>query len=937
MADYKSTLNLPDTPFPMRGDLAKREPQWVAEWQKKKLYEKIRKAAKGRPRFVLHDGPPYANGDIHIGHAVNKILKDIIVRSRTLAGFDAPYVPGWDCHGLPIEHQIEKLHGKHIPGDKVRELCRTFAGEQVERQKQDFIRLGVLGEWDNPYLTMAFKTEADEIRAVGKILEKGYLYQGLKPVNWCLDCGSALAEAEVEYEDKTSPAIDVAFPVHENHAEKLAKAFGLSHLRGPAFAVIWTTTPWTLPANEAVSVHPEFDYDLIETPKGALILARELAESCLKRYELEGTVVGSCKGAALDQILLRHPFQARDVAIICGTHVTSEAGTGQVHTAPAHGVDDYVVGKRYGLPVNNPVGDDGKFLGNTPALSVGDLAGKSVWDANPLVLQELEAKGLLLKGEKIRHSYPHCWRHKSPIIFRATTQWFIGMEHKSKEHASNEEGPTLRWVAERAVDETQFFPSWGRARLEGMMKTRPDWCVSRQRNWGVPIPFFLHKETGALHPRTPELIEAVAKRVEQTGIEGWFSLDAKELLGVEADQYRKMSDTLDVWFDSGTTHLSVMRGSHAEQCDFPADLYLEGSDQHRGWFQSSLLTGCAIDGRAPYKALLTHGFVVDGKGLKMSKSKGNVIAPQKISDTLGADILRLWVAATDYSGELSISDEILKRVTEAYRRIRNTLRFLLANTADFDATKNMLPVAEWLEIDRYALAMTRQMQQDAEADFGRYEFHRVVQALQTFCSEDLGGFYLDILKDRLYTTKVDSRARRSAQSALWHITQAFVKLMAPILSFTAEEVWLLLSGDAEESVMLETWQPLPAQTDESELVAKWALIRNVRGEVTKALEDLRIEGKIGAPLQADLLLHVDGEKFDALASLGDDLKYVFIVSSARVIKSTEERVVATPLTHAKCERCWHVREDVGADADHPDLCGRCVSNLFGEGEVRGLA
>jgi isoleucyl-tRNA synthetase len=937
MADYKSTLNLPDTPFPMRGDLAKREPQWVAEWQKKKLYEKIRQVAKGRPRFVLHDGPPYANGDIHIGHAVNKILKDIIVRSRTLAGFDAPYVPGWDCHGLPIEHQIEKVHGKHIAGDKVRELCRAFAGEQVERQKKDFIRLGILGEWDNPYLTMAFKTEADEIRAVGKILEKGYLYQGLKPVNWCLDCGSALAEAEVEYEDKTSPAIDVAFPVHENHAEKLAKAFGLTHLRGPAFAVIWTTTPWTLPANEAVSVHPEFDYDLIETPKGALILAHELAESCLKRYELEGAVVGSCKGAALDQILLRHPFHARDVAIICGTHVTSEAGTGQVHTAPAHGVDDYVVGKKYGLPVNNPVGDDGKFLGNTPALSVGELAGKTVWDANPLVLQELEAKGLLLKGEKIRHSYPHCWRHKSPIIFRATTQWFIGMEHKSKEHASNEEGPTLRWVAERAVDETQFFPSWGRARLEGMMKTRPDWCVSRQRNWGVPIPFFLHKETGALHPRTPELIEAVAKRVEQTGIEGWFSLDAKELLGDEAALYRKMTDTLDVWFDSGTTHLSVMRGSHAEQCDFPADLYLEGSDQHRGWFQSSLLTGCAIDGRAPYKALLTHGFVVDGKGLKMSKSKGNVIAPQKISDTLGADILRLWVAATDYSGELSISDEILKRVTEAYRRIRNTLRFLLANTADFDAAKDMLPVAEWLEIDRYALAMTRQMQQDAEADFGRYEFHRVVQALQTFCSEDLGGFYLDILKDRLYTTKVDSRSRRSAQSALWHITQSFVKLMAPILSFTAEEVWLLLSGDAEESVMLETWQPLPAQTDESELVAKWALIRNVRGEVTKALEDLRIEGKIGAPLQADLLLHVDGEKFDALASLGDDLKYVFIVSSARVIKSTEEKVVATPLTHAKCERCWHVREDVGADADHPDLCGRCVSNLFGEGEARGLA
>ncbi|HEX5802552.1 MAG TPA: isoleucine--tRNA ligase [Azospira sp.] len=941
MADYKSTLNLPDTPFPMRGDLARREPQWVKDWQEKKLYEKIRQAAKGRPRFVLHDGPPYANGDIHIGHAVNKILKDIIVRSKTLAGFDAPYVPGWDCHGLPIEHQIEKLHGKHIAGDKVRELCRAFAGEQVERQKRDFIRLGVLGEWDNPYLTMAFKTEADEIRAVGKILEKGYLYQGLKPVNWCLDCGSALAEAEVEYEDKTSPAIDVAFPVHDNHADKLARAFGLTHLRGPAFAVIWTTTPWTLPANEAVSVHPEFDYDLIETPKGALILAHELAEACLKRYELEGTVVGSCKGAALDQILLRHPFQARDVAIICGTHVTAEAGTGQVHTAPAHGVDDYVVGKRYGLPVNNPVGDDGKFLGNTPALSVGELAGKTVWDANPLVLQELEAKGLLLKGEKIRHSYPHCWRHKSPIIFRATTQWFIGMEHKSTEHGANDEGPTLRWVAERAVDETQFFPAWGRARLEAMMKTRPDWCVSRQRNWGVPIPFFLHKESGALHPRTAELIEAVAKRVEQSGIEAWFSLDAKELLGDEAAQYRKMSDTLDVWFDSGTTHLSVMRGSHAEQCAFPADLYLEGSDQHRGWFQSSLLTGCAIDGRAPYKALLTHGFVVDGKGLKMSKSKGNVIAPQKVSDTLGADILRLWVAATDYSGELTISDEILKRVTEAYRRIRNTLRFLLANTADFDAAKDLLPLAEWLEIDRYALAMTRQMQLAAEADYARYEFHRVVQSLQTFCSEDLGGFYLDILKDRLYTTKTDSRARRSAQSALWHITQTFVKLMAPILSFTAEEVWQVLSGDADKSVMLETWQALPEQPGETELLAKWTLIRGVRGDVTKALEDLRIAGRIGAPLQAEVALQADGDKYEALASLGDDLKYVFIVSAAQVVKAaeagTEVRVAATPLAHAKCERCWHVREDVGADAAHPELCGRCVSNLFGEGDVRGAA
>ena len=932
MADYKDTLNLPDTPFPMRGDLLKREPQWVAQWQQKKLYQRIREISAGRPRFVLHDGPPYANGDIHIGHAVNKVLKDIIVRSKTLAGFDAPYVPGWDCHGLPIEHQIEKLHGKNIPADKVRELCRAYAAEQVERQKKDFIRLGVLGEWDNPYLTMNFKAEAEEIRALGKILEQGYLYQGLKPVNWCLDCGSALAEAEVEYEDKTSPAIDVAFEVHENHADKLAAAFGLTHLRGPAFAVIWTTTPWTLPANEAVSVHPELTYDLIETEKGALILVHDLAEAALKRYGLAGSVVGSCQGQALDQMLLKHPFQPRDVAIICGTHVTTEAGTGLVHTAPAHGVDDYNVGKKYGLPVNNPVGNDGRFISTVPALSVGELAGKSVWEANPLVLAELEAKGRLLKAEKLQHSYPHCWRHKTPIIFRATTQWFIGMENRKAESE-----PTLRWIAERAVDETQFFPAWGRARLEAMMKTRPDWCVSRQRNWGVPIPFFLHKETGQPHPRTAELIEQVALRVEKAGIEAWFSLDARELLGDEADQYVKMKDTLDVWFDSGTTHWHVLRGSHAEVSAHPADLYLEGSDQHRGWFQSSLLSGCAIDGRAPSKALLTHGFVVDGKGHKMSKSKGNVIAPQQVSDKMGADILRLWVASTDYSGELTISDEILKRVVEGYRRIRNTLRFLLANISDFDAQADMLPVEEWLEIDRYALALTRELQASCQADYDRYEFHRVVQALQTFCSEDLGGFYLDILKDRLYTTGLKSLARRSAQSALWHITQAFVRLLAPITSFTAEEVWAVLTGQADDSVMFQCWHALPLPAGEGELLAKWAIVREVRNDVTKALEAQREAGKIGAALQAAVEIRCAGEKYDALASLGDDLKFIFICSATSLVQDGEESVTATPLTHGKCERCWHVREDVGAHAEHPGLCGRCVSNLHGEGEARRCA
>nr|MBL8410261.1 isoleucine--tRNA ligase [Dechloromonas sp.] len=932
MADYKDTLNLPDTAFPMRGDLPKREPLWVGEWQQKKLYQRIREISAGRPKFVLHDGPPYANGDIHIGHAVNKILKDIIVRSKTLSGFDAPYVPGWDCHGLPIEHQIEKLHGKNISADKVRELCRAYAAEQVERQKKDFIRLGVLGDWDNPYLTMTFKAEAEEIRALGKILEQGYLYQGLKPVNWCLDCGSALAEAEVEYEDKNSPAIDVAFEVHENHADKLAAAFGMAHLRTPAFAVIWTTTPWTLPANEAVSVHPELTYDLIETEKGALILVRELAEAALNRYGLEGALLGSCSGDKLDQILLKHPFQKRDVAIICGTHVTTEAGTGLVHTAPAHGADDFTIGKKYGLPVNNPVGNDGRFLGNTPALLVGELAGKTVWEANPLVLQELEAQGRLLKQERIQHSYPHCWRHKTPIIFRATTQWFIGMENRK-----DESEPTLRWIAERAVDETQFFPAWGRARLEAMMKTRPDWCVSRQRNWGVPIPFFLHKETAQPHPRTAELIEQVALRVEKSGIEAWFSLDAAELLGAEADQYVKMKDTLDVWFDSGTTHWHVLRGSHAAVSAHPADLYLEGSDQHRGWFQSSLLSGCAIDGRAPYKALLTHGFVVDGKGHKMSKSKGNVIAPQQVSDKMGADILRLWTASTDYSGELSISDEILKRVVEGYRRIRNTLRFLLANVSDFDAQADMLPVEQWLEIDRYALALTRQLQESCRADYDKYEFHRVVQALQTFCSEDLGGFYLDILKDRLYTTAPKSTARRSAQSALWHITQSFVRLLAPITSFTAEEVWQVLGGTADDSVMFQIWHELPNIPGEADLLAKWALVRTARADVTKALEAQREAGKIGSALQAAVEVRCSGEKHAALAALGDDLKFVFICSASSVVEDDVEQVTAVPLAHAKCERCWHVRSDVGANGEHPSLCGRCISNLHGDGEVRASA
>jgi isoleucyl-tRNA synthetase len=930
MADYKKTLNLPDTPFPMKGDLARREPLWVADWQSRNLYQKIRQAAKGRPRFLLHDGPPYANGDIHIGHAVNKILKDIIVRSKTLAGFDAPYVPGWDCHGLPIEHQIEKLHGKHLPADQARELCRAFAAEQVERQKKDFIRLGVLGEWDDPYLTMAFRNEADEIRALGEIHRRGFLFKGLKPVNWCFDCGSALAEAEVEYQDKESPAIDVAFPLDDAERGRVAHAFGLAALPdGPCCAVIWTTTPWTIPGNQALNLHPEFTYELVQTPRGLLLLAAELRGQALARFGLEGSVLGACQGAALALVKFRHPFYDRESPVYLGDYVTLDTGTGVVHSAPAYGLEDFESCKRHGMrndEILTPVQGDGRFAESLPF-----FGGLNVWKANAAIIEKLREVGCLLAAGKITHSYMHCWRHKTPIIYRATSQWFVGMDRKPNE------GRTLRETALAAVEATKFFPDWGQARLHAMIANRPDWCVSRQRNWGVPIPFFLHKETGELHPRTPELLEQVAQRVEKEGIDAWFKLDASELLGSEAAQYDKMRDTLDVWFDSGTTHRTVLRGSHAEEGKWPADLYLEGSDQHRGWFHSSLLTACALDGRAPYDGLLTHGFVVDGSGHKMSKSKGNVIAPQKVSDTLGAEVLRLWVAATDYSGELSISDEILKRVVESYRRIRNTLRFLLANTADFDAAKDMLPVEQWLEIDRYALALARKLQGEVTECYGRYEFHRVVQALQGFCTEELGGFYLDILKDRLYTAAENSPPRRAAQSALWHILQSLTRLMAPVLSFTAEEIWQVLHRNPDDSVMLATWHALPEQAGEGELQERWLQIRAARAEVQKVLEELRAAGKIGSSLQAEVVVRASGARYDHLASLGDDLRFILICSKATLAKAADagdEGVIAVPSPHAKCARCWHWREDVGAHAEHPELCGRCGSNLFGDGEPR---
>ncbi|MCL1861253.1 MAG: isoleucine--tRNA ligase, partial [Proteobacteria bacterium] len=757
-----------------------------------------------------------------------------------------------------------------------------------------------------------------------------YVFKGLKPVNWCFDCGSALAEAEVEYADKTSPAIDVAFPVSDDDAVRLAAAFGLPKLEKPAAAVIWTTTPWTIPANQALNVHPELDYVLVDVGERLLVLARELSDSALARYKLDGTVVATAKGAALDRIAFRHPFFDRPSPVFLANYVGVDTGTGIVHSAPAHGVDDFNSWLAYGRgsdEILSIVQGDGHFSADLPFFS-----GLNIWKANSAIVERLAETGALLSHEKISHSYMHCWRHKTPLVYRATTQWFVGMDRKTAD------GSTLRERALKGVEGTEFFPAWGQARLHAMIASRPDWCISRQRTWGVPIPFFLHKETGEWHPRTVELMEKVAQRVEKEGIEAWFKLDAAELLGAEAADYEKIGDTLDVWFDSGTTHRHVLRGSHPDgHKEGPAaDLYLEGSDQHRGWFHSSLLTGAAIDGHPPYRALLTHGFTVDGQGRKMSKSLGNVILPQEVSNKYGAEILRLWVASTDYSGELALSDEILKRTIEAYRRIRNTMRFLLANISDFDVSKDMLPVAEWLEIDRYALILTHDLQAQGKADFERYEFLRVAQALQTFCSEDLGAFYLNILKDRLYTTAENSRARRSAQSALWHITQTLTRLMAPILAFTAEEIWQILSGNAEDSVMLQTWHTLPEVPDEAALRARWTHITAVRADVLKKLEELRIEGKIGADLQAAVTIIAEGEQFEALHALGDDLKFVFITSAATLERGALS-IQVVPAPGNKCERCWHVREDVGQNAEHPTLCGRCVENLFGKGEERRYA
>ena len=941
MSEYKDTLNLPKTDFPMRGNLANREPEMLKKWQTMDLYGQIRARQSGKNTFILHDGPPYANGDIHIGHAVNKILKDIIVKARSLSDYDAPFIPGWDCHGLPIELMVEKKIGKaghKVDAHTFRNACREYAAKQVEKQRVDFQRLGVLGDWQKPYLTMDFKTEASIIRALGKIIAAGHLYKGSKPVHWCIDCASALAEAEVEYEDRTSPAIDVRFPFVDQQAiwsctDSVVEDKG----QGEIAIVIWTTTPWTLPANQAVSVHPDFEYALVQcqTENGPqrLLLAKELYGSVLQRSAIEeNQILATFNGAALEGLKLKHPFYDREVPVILGNHVTLEAGTGAVHTAPGHGQDDYTVGMQYDLPVDNPVGSNGCFLPDTEI-----FAGEHVFKANAHVIEVLLEKQTLLHHEQVQHSYPHCWRHKTPIIFRATPQWFISMDDNA-----------LRKKALQEIENVEWMPDWGQQRIDGMVRDRPDWCISRQRTWGVPIAVFVHKQSGELHPDSQRLIEEVACRVEEGGIDAWFELDSNELLADEVDDYEKITDTLDVWFDSGVSHAFMLKVD--ERLTFPADLYLEGSDQHRGWFQSSLLTSVAMNEVAPYKSVLTHGFTVDAQGKKMSKSRGNVVAPQKIMNSLGADILRLWVAATDYRNEMHVSDEILKRMADAYRKIRNTARYLISNLDDFNPETDCVTYDEMLELDKWAVDQAILLQEDIQSAYKNYQFHQIFQKLQQFCGVEMSGFYLDITKDRMYTMQADSLGRRSAQTAMYHISEAFVRWIAPVLSFTADELWQHLSGKREESVFLDTWyENFPANSDSQERCDYWQQVINVRDEVSKELDKLRVAGDIGSALDAEVKLYCDEKQLSLLKKIEDELRFVFITSSATLLAEadgdpdaieTEIEGIKMHVSHSlnnKCVRCWHHRQDVGSHGKHPELCGRCIENIDANGETRRYA
>ncbi len=929
MTDYKSTLNLPVTQFAMKANLAQREPQMLKQWQANDLYGQIRKARAGAEKFILHDGPPYANGDIHIGHALNKILKDIIVKSKTLSGFDAPYVPGWDCHGLPIENQVEKKKGKagvKISHAEFRKECRKYASKQVEGQKKDFIRLGILGEWGTPYLTMDYKTEADIVRALGKIAENGHLVKGYKPVYWSVVGGSALAEAEVEYQDKTSYSIDVRFPVVDE--SDFAKRVGELGGKGKISVVIWTTTPWTLPVNQAVSLNPELDYIVLQNGDERIVIAEALRESVEQRAGLEDTeIVGRFSGAVLENLALLHPFYDKQVPVLLGDHVTTDAGTGCVHTAPDHGVDDFNVGKKYGIGTLNYVDGGGIYREEVPI-----FAGEHVYKVDEKVVALMEESGALLHQEQFSHSYPHCWRTKTPLIYRATPQWFISMSKKG-----------LLDDVKKSVDNIEWLPDWGEARIRSMLDASPDWCVSRQRTWGVPITLFVHKQTEELHPDTPRLIEDVAQLIQEKGIDAWFDLTPETLLGSDAEHYDKVTDTLDVWFDSGVTHFSVLQ--QRENLRYPADLYLEGSDQHRGWFQSSLKTAMAINGSAPYKQVLTHGFTVDKDGRKQSKSLGNTVSPQKVTNDLGADVLRLWVAATDFSADMSVYDEVLKRTADSYRRIRNTARFLLSNLSGFDPEQHLLPVEKLVALDQWAIDRAAQLQKEILACYDSYQFHLIYQKLHNFCVLDMGGFYLDVIKDRQYTTQENSHARRSAQTALYHVAQAFTRWIAPILSFTADEIWQELPGKQEGPVFAAHWWPLAEMSGDESLGREyWDQILKVKIAVNKAIEEKRKDG-LGSSLAAEVTLFCSPELAQQLEKIGDEVRFALMCSRVTIENidkaqdAAETEVVGLKIAveksnQEKCVRCWHYREDVGTVEAHPELCQRCVTNVDGEGEAR---
>ena len=938
MTDYKATLNLPQTDFPMRGDLAKREPKMLEKWQQNAIYDQIRAASIGRPKFILHDGPPYANGALHLGHAVNKILKDMIIKSKSFIGYDAPYVPGWDCHGLPIEHKVESMVGR--AGDKVdfktfRAECRKYAYSQIDIQKAGFKRMGVFGDWDNPYLTMNFQTEADIIRALGKIVESGHLVRGFKPVYWSVVGGSALAEAEVEYQDKTSYSIDVAYQAQDDAA--VLQAIGSDAGEGKVYIAIWTTTPWTLPSSQAISAGAEIDYVMVQIQHAGkpmrVLVAEALLDSFKQRSGIESTkVLAQFTGAVLEKLLFNHPFYHRDIPVLLGEHVTLDAGTGFVHTAPDHGMEDFVVCNRYGIETLNPMDDKGIYRSHVEL-----FAGEHVYKVDPHVIEVVKEHGHLLSEGKITHSYAHCWRTKTPLIYRATPQWFISMTAEG-----------LKDQAMQAIQGVRWVPGWGQNRIEAMVGQSPDWCISRQRTWGTPITFVVHKDTGELHPQMSRIIEAVALEVEKIGIDAWYDFDLASVID-DAEQYEKTQDTLDVWFDSGVTHAAVLQ-RRSELGQYPADMYLEGSDQHRGWFQSSLKTAVAINGAAPYKQVLTHGFTIDEKGRKMSKSLGNGMEPQEVFDQFGADILRLWVASTDYSTDIVFSRDILKRTTDSYRRIRNTARFLVSNLAGFDPAENVLAPQDMLSLDRWAVDRALSVQQEISELYDNYQFVHAVQKIHHFCALDLGGFYLDIIKDRQYTTQADSLARRSAQTALYHVLQALTRWIAPVLSYTADELWQFIPGQDSATVFTETWyEGLFAFDDGAIMNADyWARVQQVKNCVNKALEDARKDGLVGGALTAEVVLYCDAELHDILVQLEDELRFVTLTSAASLLPLDDSSdAVATELdglkvkvvksTHVKCARCWHQRADVGRHAEHDDLCGRCIDNVYGDGEVRRFA